>query len=192
MILTIKSVISICFLLVPKIVASEPEGNFIAYKCEVEYAGIWGVDIINIGSDRYFDSDGNEANRLRHGMADFYIAEEQITLEKSTTAAIRDTLNKINEWKSATVTPSESSVVGLHVKSTDFLIFHKNAWTLISFRNLNRVIMQVSEARLAIDRRNFKVFTCVPSKVAVLSEDKKIIDIFWSLETASKAKRKKE
>lgn len=171
---------------------AEPEANLIAFKCKSEYAEIWGVDILNIGSDRYYDSQGNQAKLLRHGMTDFFVAEEQIALDEPTIATIGDTLNKINEWKSATLTPPEIPVVGLHVETTDFLIFHKDSWILVRFHHLNRTFMQVFEARLIIERGKFKVFTRVPSKEPTLSEDKKIIDIFWKLETASKATPKKD
>lgn len=185
MIYRVFSFVFLCSVFVSSSSAVEDNKKVKAFKCKSEYVGIWDIEVTNIGPDRYYDRHGKQADRLLHGMVELFVTEEEIVLDEATIVAVGHTLDEMDQWKKPNLAPSEGPVVGLHVETTDFLIFYQNSWVLLRFHHLNRNFIQIFEARIAIEREEVKVFSRVPSKVPTLSEDKKIIDIFWKLKTIS-------
>jgi len=151
-------------------------GKYVILKCKAEYVPISNITIIS--RDGLYDNKGVAVNGLDRGMTVLYITDDVFAFQSLTLKSIDDTLTKIDQWKKNSLKPITDQPVGLEIKYHNFMIFHNNTWMLLKISGTR---MSLFRADLIVDRGVFKVFTLESPSSPMLSEDKKIVDVFRQL-----------
>lgn len=151
-------------------------GKFVIFKCKTEHVTIRNITIISL--DGLYDNKGAAVNELGTGVTDLYITDDMFAFKGSTLKSIEDTLTRIDQWKKTAPKPSDQPTVGLEIRSSDFMIFHKNAWMLL---RIYGDYIGLFRADLIVERGVFKVFTLKSASSPMYSEDRKTVDAFRQL-----------